>query len=180
MATLILAFCRQGTLPAKIRQSTQKLEDILKTVFLSTLAIVLLLGGLALAKGGRQAPKTIPAPSDVAAAPKDATKTSSGLVSKVITAGTGKTHPTATSEVTVHYTGWTPAGKMIDSSVVRGEPTTFPLNGVIKGWTEGVQLMVVGEKRRFWIPSNLAYGDNPSGGRPGGPLVFDIELISFK
>jgi len=85
----------------------------------------------------------------------------------------------ATSNVTVHYTGWTTDGKMFDSSVVRGEPSTFPLDKVIKGWTEGVQMMVVGEKRRFWIPANLAYGDNPRPGAPKGMLVFDVELLSI-
>jgi peptidylprolyl isomerase len=70
---------------------------------------------------------------------------------------------------------------MFDSSVVRGEPAEFPLNGVIKGWTEGVQLMAVGEKTRFWIPGDLAYGDPPTRpGAPGGMLVFDIELIEIK
>jgi peptidylprolyl isomerase len=133
-----------------------------------------------LGSGGPQAPKAIPAPPDVAAAPKDAQKTPSGLVSKVITPGKGTEHPKATSQVTVHYTGWTTDGKMFDSSVVRGEPSTFPLNGVIKGWTEGVQLMVTGEKRRFWIPGNLAYGDNPRPGAPKGMLVFDIELLQIK
>src|SRR4030095_7177633 len=101
------------------------------------------------AYGPQAAPKTVPVPSDVAAPPKDAQKTSSGLASKVLTPGTGKEHPKATSQVTVHYSGWTPDGKMFDSSVVRGQPATFPLDRVIKGWTEGVQLMVVGEKRRF-------------------------------
>jgi FKBP-type peptidyl-prolyl cis-trans isomerase len=119
-------------------------------------------------------------PSDVKAAPKDATKTASGLASKVLSKGTGSEHPSASDTVTVHYSGWTTDGKMFDSSVKRGEPTSFPLNGVIKGWTEGVQLMVEGEKRRFWIPADLAYGENPGGGRPGGLLVFDIELISIK
>src|ERR1041385_2538058 len=94
-----------------------------------------------------QGGKAIPAPDDVAAPPKDAQKTSSGLASKVITPGTGKEHPKATSEVTVHYTGWTTDGKMFDSSVVRGQPSTFAVNGVIAGWSEGVQLMVEGEKR---------------------------------
>ncbi len=84
--------------------------------------------------------------------PADAVKTGSGLASKVLAAGTGSSHPAATEEVLVHYTGWTTDGKMFDSSVARGEPISFPLNGVIKGWTEGVQLMVEGEKRRFWIP----------------------------
>ena len=119
-------------------------------------------------------------PSDVAAAPADASKTASGLVSKVLQAGKGDAHPAAWDTVTVHYSGWTTDGKLFDSSVKRGQPSSFPLNGVIKGWTEGVQLMVEGEKRRFWIPAGLAYGENPGGGRPGGLLVFDIELLSIK
>lgn len=122
----------------------------------------------------------IPAPDDVASAPADAVTTDSGLVSKVLSEGTGTTHPSATDEVNVHYTGWTTDGEMFDSSVARGEPISFPLNGVIAGWTEGVQLMVEGEKRRFWIPGNLAYGDTPSSpGAPAGTLVFDVELIKI-
>ena len=121
----------------------------------------------------------LPAPADVAAPPADAQKTESGLASKVLQKGTGTAHPTATDKVTVHYTGWTTDGKMFDSSVKRGQPATFPLNGVIKGWTEGLQLMTVGEKRRFWIPADLAYGENPGGGRPGGMLVFDVELLEI-
>lgn len=124
--------------------------------------------------------KPIPAPADVAAPPADALKTKSGLASKVLEKGTGTTHPAPEDTVTVNYTGWTTDGKMFDSSVQRGQPATFPLNGVIKGWTEGLQLMVVGEKRRFWIPGNLAYGDNPGGGRPGGTLVFDVELLKIN
>ena len=119
-------------------------------------------------------------PTDVKAAPEDAVKTPSGLASKVLAKGKGSAHPAAADTVTVHYSGWTTDGKLFDSSVKRGEPTSFPLNGVIKGWTEGVQLMVEGEKRRFWIPADLAYGENPGGGRPGGLLVFDIELLSLK
>jgi peptidylprolyl isomerase len=122
-----------------------------------------------------QAP--IPAPADVKASPKDAKKTSSGLAYKVLTPGTGKQHPTASNEVTVHYTGWTTDGKMFDSSVARGEPATFPLNRVIAGWTEGVQFMVEGEKTRFWIPENLAYRGQRA---PYGMLVFDVELIKIK
>jgi FKBP-type peptidyl-prolyl cis-trans isomerase len=121
-----------------------------------------------------------PAPTDVAATPNDAEKTQSGLASKVITKGSGDAHPKATDTVTVHYSGWTTDGKLFDSSVTRGEPSSFGLNQVIKGWTEGVQLMVKGEKRRFWIPAGLAYGENPGGGRPGGMLVFDIELLDIK
>ena len=125
----------------------------------------------------QDAPK---APEDVAAAPADAEKTASGLASKVLKKGTGTTKPGRTDEVTVHYSGWKTDGELFDSSVQRGTPATFPLNGVIKGWTEGLQLMVEGEKRRFWIPADLAYGENPGGGRPGGLLVFDVELLSIK
>jgi len=120
------------------------------------------------------------APADVAATPADAAKTASGLASKVIEPGKGTTHPAASDTVTVHYSGWTTDGKLFDSSVKRGQPASFALNQVIKGWTEGVQLMVEGEKRRFWIPADLAYGENPGGGRPGGLLVFDVELLSIK
>ena len=128
------------------------------------------------------APKAgdIPAPSDVAAAPADAEKSESGLKWKVLTKGTGTAKPNASDTVKVHYTGWTTDGKMFDSSVKRGQPTSFPLNRVIKGWTEGVGLMVVGEKRRFWIPGNLAYGDTPARpGAPAGTLVFDVELLEI-
>jgi FKBP-type peptidyl-prolyl cis-trans isomerase len=117
------------------------------------------------------------APADVKAPPADAKKTASGLAYKAIERGTGGRHPTASSQVTVHYTGWTTDGKMFDSSVTKGQPITFPLTGVIAGWTEGVQLMVEGEKARFWIPQNLAYkGESP----PYGMLVFDIELIKIQ
>jgi peptidylprolyl isomerase len=108
-------------------------------------------------------------------------KTASGLAYKVLKAGTGSAHPTAASKVEVHYSGWTTDGKMFDSSVMRGETISFPLSGVIKGWTEGVQLMVVGEKTRFWIPGDLAYGETPRRpGAPAGTLVFDIELFDIK
>jgi peptidylprolyl isomerase len=105
----------------------------------------------------------------------------SGLAYKFLKRGKGKQHPTAESTVEVHYSGWTPDGRLFDSSVQRGQPTRFPLGGVIKGWTEGVQLMVVGDKVRFWIPGALAYGDKPSSsGAPTGPLVFDVELLAIR
>jgi peptidylprolyl isomerase len=116
----------------------------------------------------------LPPPPDVASPPADALKTTSGLFIKTLQKGTGTRHPRATDQVTVHYTGWTTDGKMFDSSVARGEPTTFALNGVIPGWTEGVQRMVEGEKARLWIPERLAYGGTQE---PFGMLVFDIELI---
>ena len=117
------------------------------------------------------------APPDVAAPPADAMKTPSGLASKVIAPGTGKIRPVRTNRVTVHYSGWTTDGKMFDSSVTRRQPATFPLDRVIAGWTEGLQLMVVGETRRFWIPESLAYrGVRP----PRGMLVFDVQLLKIE
>jgi FKBP-type peptidyl-prolyl cis-trans isomerase len=116
------------------------------------------------------------APADVKAAPADAKKTTSGLAYKVLTQGVGGRHPRPSSEVTVHYTGWTTDGKMFDSSVVRGQPSTFSLDGVIPGWTEGLQLMFEGEKTRFWIPEKLAYQGKKA---PYGLLVFDVELIKI-
>ena len=130
-----------------------------------------------LAAAAAAAVAEIPAPPDVAAPPADAEVTESGLASKVLTPGTGQEHPAAADKVEVHYTGWTTDGKMFDSSVGRGKPSSFPLNRVIAGWTEGVQLMVVGEKRRFWIPEKLAYQGRAN--RPAGMLVFDVELLGI-
>jgi len=123
-------------------------------------------------------PKTIAAPSDVSAPPADATRTASGLATKVLTPGTGRQHPRPNSRVKVHYSGWTTDGRMFDSSVTRNEPISFGLNQVIPGWTEGVQLMVEGETRRLWIPEKLAYGGQR--GAPQGMLVFDVELIQIE
>jgi FKBP-type peptidyl-prolyl cis-trans isomerase len=119
-------------------------------------------------------PKT---PPDVKAPPKDAKVEKDGLASKVLTKGTGTVHPTSTSSVTVKYAGWTTDGKMFDSSYTRGEPVTLGLTAVVPGWTEALQLMVEGEKRRIWIPENLAYGGKP--GPPAGMLVFEIELLKI-
>ena len=117
-------------------------------------------------------------PADVAAPPADAQVTPSGLASKVLRPGTGSEHPKPSDLVTVHYTGWTTDGKQFDSSHGRGRPATFALHRMIPGWIEGLQLMVPGEMRRFWIPENLAYKGRP--GRPAGMLVFDVELISIQ
>jgi len=100
-----------------------------------------------------------------------------GLATKVLTKGTGTIHPTPTNSVTVNYAGWTTDGKMFDSSYTRGEPATFSVNGVIPGWTEALQLMVEGEKRRIWIPEQLAYKGKP--GAPAGMLVFEVELLKI-
>ncbi len=147
------------------------MNKLLKKVLVMNLLLTLSSVGMAMAVD-------IPAPTDVAAAPADAEVSESGLASKVLSPGTGTEHPAAADKVTVHYTGWTTDGKMFDSSVVRDKQSSFPLNRVIAGWTEGLQLMVVGEKRRFWIPENLAYGGRP--GRPAGMLVFDVELFEIE
>ncbi len=124
--------------------------------------------------------KPPPVPPDLKAPPASATKTASGLAIRVLEPGTGTAHPSATSTVIVNYTGWTRDGRMFDSTIARGEPARFGLDQVIKGWTEGVQLMVKGEKARFWVPAGLAYGDKPQRpGTPAGPLVFDIELVDL-
>lgn len=106
----------------------------------------------------------------------------SGLQYKVLQEGTGELHPAATDRVKVHYEGKLLDGTVFDSSVTRGKPISFGLNQVIKGWTEGVQLMVVGEATRFFIPAELAYGDKGAGGAiPGGAtLIFDVELLGIN
>nr|WP_087142974.1 FKBP-type peptidyl-prolyl cis-trans isomerase [Crenothrix polyspora] len=108
--------------------------------------------------------------------------TASGLQYEVVTKGTGTKNPAATDKVTVHYKGTTIDGKEFDSSYSRGEPIAFGLNQVIPGWTEGVQLMTEGAKYRFYIPSELAYGENGAGGAIGAneALIFDVELIKIN
>jgi peptidylprolyl isomerase len=120
---------------------------------------------------------TIP-PPDVKEPPSDAKRTASGLIYKVLKPGTGVRKPQAWERVSVHYTGWTTDGKMFDSSIARGQPTVMQLDQVIKGWTEGVQMMVEGERTRFWVPENLAY--KGEAGSPKGMLVFDIDLVEIK
>ena len=117
------------------------------------------------------------APEDVKAPPPDAKKLPSGLAYKVLRPGTGVRHPTAFSRVNVHYTGWTTDGKMFDSSITRGQPAALALDSVIRGWTEGVTMMVEGERTRFWVPESLAY--KGEAGSPKGMLVFDIELVEI-
>lgn len=107
--------------------------------------------------------------------------TSSGLQYLVLQAGTGAEHPGPTDQVKVHYHGTLIDGTVFDSSVDRGEPIEFGLNQVIKGWTEGLQLMVVGEKTRLFIPSELAYGSRNMGViGPDSTLIFDVELLGIN
>jgi peptidylprolyl isomerase len=119
------------------------------------------------------------APADVAEAPADAVRTPSGLAYKVLRkAPEGARQASTMSTVVAHYTGWTTDGERFDSSVERGEPAEFPLSAVIEGWKEGVGTMAEGEKRRFWIPEDLAYKGRE--GFPAGTLVFEVELITVK
>jgi len=105
----------------------------------------------------------------------------SGLQYEVLTEGTGS-KPLATNKVTCHYHGTLIDGTVFDSSVRRGQPATFPLNAVIKGWTEGLQLMPTGSKWRFFIPANLGYGDRQVSAQigPNSTLIFEVELLSFS
>jgi FKBP-type peptidyl-prolyl cis-trans isomerase len=105
--------------------------------------------------------------------------TESGLQYKVITEGTGL-KPAAIDTVVVHYTGKYLDGTVFDSSIQRGEPISFPLNGVIPGWTEGLQLMPVGSKYMLWIPTELAYGQNSPNIKPNSTLEFEVELLDVK
>ena len=107
--------------------------------------------------------------------------TDSGLQYLVLEAGSGSAHPGPSDKVTVHYHGTLINGVVFDSSVERGQTISFGLNQVIKGWTEGLQLMVVGEKTRFFIPSELAYGNRGAGQiPPGSTLIFEVELLGIN
>lgn len=125
-------------------------------------------------------PDLLKAPENLMLPPSTATRTASGLRYVVLKHGTKTTHPIPTSTVTIDYSGWDRSGRVFDSSVQRGEPASFPLPGLIKGWQEGVLLMSPGDTFRFWIPGALAYDSIPSGNSPHGQLVFDITLYDFK
>ncbi|MDQ3447467.1 MAG: FKBP-type peptidyl-prolyl cis-trans isomerase [Pseudomonadota bacterium] len=118
---------------------------------------------------------------DKAAAEKGAVKTPSGLVYRALTEGKGAS-PKETDVVSVHYKGTFPDGKEFDSSYKRGQPTEFPLNRVIKCWTEGVQLMKVGGKAKLTCPPTLAYGEKGAGNTipPNATLQFEVELLAIK
>ena len=125
-------------------------------------------------------PPPIPPPPNVAAPPADAVTTASGIASKVLFAGLGRSHPTLQNRVTVHYTGWTTDGKMFETTFYRNGPATFEVGKVVPGWIETLQLMVKGEKRRVWIPGDLAYDKLSLPNKPKGMLVFEIELLDIK
>lgn len=118
-------------------------------------------------------------PDDLLVPPEDAVRTGSGLVYRVLRAGTGEGHPGPGSLISIHYTGWTRSGRAFDSSVLRDQVAELPLDQLIPGWQEGLRLMRRGDTFRFWIPRELAYGDALDPRLPSGPLVFDVTLFDF-
>lgn len=118
------------------------------------------------------------APADVAAPPPGARNGGDGLRFCILRQGTGRVRPSRSDRVRVHYTGWTTDGRMFDSSRTRGEPASFPVTGVIRGWVDSLTHMTVGQVRRVWIPEELAYRGAEDG--PAGMLVFDIELVAIE
>jgi peptidylprolyl isomerase len=112
---------------------------------------------------------------------EDVIETASGLQYQILHKGDGNSHPSASSTLKVNYHGLLLDGTVFDSSEERNEPISFPLNQVIKGWTEGVQLMVVGDKFKFFIPSELGYGDRATGKITSGSLlIFEVELLEIQ
>jgi len=133
-------------------------------------------------KAGTAAPAPAVAAAPAAAKPGEMKTTASGLKYLVMKQGTGTVSPKATDTVKVHYHGTLLDGTVFDSSVQRGEPISFPLNRVIPGWTEGLQLMKVGDKFKFEIPPGLAYGPNSPSAKipPNSTLVFEVELLGIE
>ena len=120
-------------------------------------------------------------PADLMNPPKDAVILPSGLALRVLREGSGKVHPSGASLVSMHYSAWTSAGKLFETTVTSGQPGSFPVGSLLPGWREGVLRMVVGEKTRFWIPASLAYGEKPAGRKlPAGSMVFDVELLAIE
>lgn len=149
------------------------LQMLLPRTAVAFLSVSLLIGGAACRKS--DAVHGTIAPPDVAAAPSDATTTSSGLAFRVLAAGAGGRHPTNDSRVLVNYTGWTTDGAIIDGVPAGTEPAVVRLSEAIPDWREGLRMMVEGEKRRFWIPPHLAYAGEI--GKPQGVVVYDITLV---
>jgi FKBP-type peptidyl-prolyl cis-trans isomerase len=149
---------------------------------LLTAASLCLLGCNQPAQPGSNANSSTPATPSIAAPNGEMKTTASGLKYQVLKQGTGTVSPKATDSVKVHYHGTLLNGTVFDSSVQRNEPISFPLNRVIAGWTEGLQLMKVGDKFKFEIPANLAYGENSPTPTipPNSTLVFEVELLGIE
>jgi len=126
------------------------------------------------------------APANVGAVPKEAQRSDSGLAWVVLTESAGDAHPGEGDMVVMNFIGWTAEGKLVQESLSDGRPASIAVGALFPGWREGMQLMVAGEKRRFWIPGKLAHGEAKPGepraenGPPLGMLVYDVELISFE
>jgi FKBP-type peptidyl-prolyl cis-trans isomerase len=126
------------------------------------------------------------APPNVGTVPKDAVRSESGLAWVVLKPGAGEARPTDAAVVVMNFIGWTADGKLVDESLSSGRPAAAPVGSLFPGWAEGVQLMVEGEKRRFWIPGELAFDaakpNEPPAEKepPRGMLVYDVELLSFE
>jgi FKBP-type peptidyl-prolyl cis-trans isomerase len=123
--------------------------------------------------------KAPPTPPDLKA-PTSARKTPTGLALQVLREGRGDDHPGPGRSVTLHFSGWTPNGRLIESSVMGGQPATFEFESVMPGWREALPSMVVGEQVRIWMPAALAFGEKPRRGQPGGDLVYELELLDLQ
>src|SRR5262245_49987515 len=168
----------------RLSSCAKQVKQTMKYIVLTTVVGGLLLQGCSKAPEKVSGPGSEPAVTNAAAPAQTGewTTTSSGLKYQVLKHGTGTVSPKATDTVKVHYHGTLLNGTVFDSSVQRGEPISFPLNRVIPGWTEGVQLMKVGDKFKFEIPPNLAYGPNSPSPKipPNSTLVFEVELIEIQ
>jgi len=156
---------------------------MMKLRFAVTMAASLCLFGCKQGEQANGSPDSNPAAATTTSAPSSEMKTTaSGLKYQVLKQGTGTASPKATDTVKVHYHGTLLNGTVFDSSVQRGEPISFPLNRVIPGWTEGLQLMKVGDKFKFEIPANLAYGENSPTPAipPNSTLLFEVELLGIE
>src|ERR1035437_4243037 len=158
--------------------------NMIARLSLTMAAAICLLGCNKPVEPAADKPAAKPAPGSQAASglTSEMKTTPSGLKYQVLKQGTGTVSPKATDTVKVHYHGTLLDGTVFDSSVERGEPISFPLNGVIPGWTEGLQLMKVGDKFKFEIPPNLAYGPNSPSAKipPNSTLVFEVELLGIQ
>jgi len=124
--------------------------------------------------------KAPPVPVDLKSPPASATKLPSGVSYRRIKKGSGTEHPSSKTQMLLDFSGWTLNGDLIESTVMAGHPASYELISAMRGWRDVLQLMVVGDKVRIWIPAALAFGDKPRRGQPKGDLVYDLELLALK
>jgi FKBP-type peptidyl-prolyl cis-trans isomerase len=124
--------------------------------------------------------KAPPIPLDLKTPPASATKLQSGVSYHRLKQGSGIEHPSSKTQMLLDFSGWTVNGDLIESTVMAGHPASFELISALRGWRDVLQLMVVGDKVRIWIPAALAYGAKPRRGQPKGDLVYDLELLAFQ